>query len=101
MNNKCFRCYVLSVRPDSTGKSRAKIAKNVKTLLDRANPLFSSDYSFSKIYLITTVYADNRKLDIKFMKNSPAQIRPSPLHVVFHMPSLHYILFFHDWKGDK
>ena len=36
-----------------------------------------------------------------FMKNSPAQIRPSPLHVVLHMPSLHYILFFHDWKGDK
>ena len=35
------------------------ISGQMKTLLDRANPLFSSDYSFSKIYLLTTAAENN------------------------------------------
>ena len=37
----------------------------MKTLLDRANPLFPSDYSFRRIYLLTTAAEDEESVPEK------------------------------------
>lgn len=35
----------------------------MKTLLDRANPLFASDYAFQEFYLLTTAAEDEADTD--------------------------------------
>ena len=37
---------------------RAGFAGQLKTMLDRANPLFGSDYAFTKAYLLATAAED-------------------------------------------
>lgn len=39
-----------------------ELSGQLKTLLDRANPLFTSDYSFRQIYLLTTAAEDGESV---------------------------------------
>ena len=42
-----------------------EMSGQMKTLLDRANPLFPSDYSFRRIYLLTTAAEDEESVPEK------------------------------------
>lgn len=44
----------VSLRDRTIGFCKGCLACQMKTMLDRANPLFASDYAFRDIYLLTT-----------------------------------------------
>ena len=60
INKKLHDCDVVAF---ATPIYYYEMSGQMKTLLDRANPLYDSDYNFKKVYLLSTAAEDDENVD--------------------------------------